>query len=569
MEMMTDALLDLLAGYRDVGPPETEEEVQDRMDFEAHNAPFIRRYSMQKPEPQKALALRMSFQNFVAVTTAARDSFSKQSPLTSLRHATEGTVEPQRADDAICAPAISEAANIEDPCVPIVPAAEVETPDIESGRELPTGDSRAEGLDRVGPVEYFHPFETPTKEAPSARDLTTKPHALGMVSRRMSENLSKFLAYRKEQDGDERAVSDVAPIVKFAIELLGDPVMTEFSGDDLLRLKTEMVKIPTNDGFSVQERASLFTKYEIATACEYKRNKEDIVVSLERVSKSTINNRYKSGLRAFFSWCIDHKLAYGPVPDFSYVTKQNPGKSKRDSFRAEEVLRLASMPLFVGCKSIHNAWLAGDRFIQTFFYWCVLISMLCGLRPGEIAQLRCRDILDLYNRPHFRFAKFVEEEDDGDGSRPGGNQGKTPSAFRWVVIHNLLIRLGIVEQRDAIVAAFVRAEENRRGGAIPETEMPAVQRAAFDQWLFPDWKVYVDGRGRLLWSHAATKAWEHLKTYGFDRRGLSLYSARHFFKGKVDDLRDLSERSRRIICGWSTEDSVPNQYGPKQLPKSK
>ena len=34
-----------------------------------------------------------------------------------------------------------------------------------------------------------------------------------------------------------------------------------------------------------------------------------------------------------------------------------------------------------------------------------LIQLLCGLRPGEISQLRCADIAALYGQWHFRFAK--------------------------------------------------------------------------------------------------------------------------------------------------------------------
>jgi hypothetical protein len=49
------------------------------------------------------------------------------------------------------------------------------------------------------------------------------------------------------------------------------------------------------------------------------------------------------------------------------------------------------------------------------------------------------------------------------------------------------------------------------------------------------------------------------------RKGLALYSARHTFKGFIDDLANLSERSRRIVMGHSTAINTPGGYGPKTI----
>lgn len=73
------------------------------------------------------------------------------------------------------------------------------------------------------------------------------------------------------------------------------------------------------------------------------------------------------------------------------------------------------------------------------------------MRPSEIAQLRCRDILDFRGEPHFRYAPFAPEETEKQrfDPQPGGMRGKTKSAYRWIAIHRLLLKLGIVEHRDA------------------------------------------------------------------------------------------------------------------------
>jgi hypothetical protein len=41
---------------------------------------------------------------------------------------------------------------------------------------------------------------------------------------------------------------------------------------------------------------------------------------------------------------------------------------------------------------------------------------------------------------------------------------------------------------------------------------------------------------------------------------LALYSARHTFKGFIDDLRDLSERTRRIVMGHAAAADTPGGY---------
>ena len=133
------------------------------------------------------------------------------------------------------------------------------------------------------------------------------------------------------------------------------------------------------------------------------------------------------------------------------------------------------------------------------------------MRPSEIAQLRCCNILDFHGEPHFRYAPFAPEEAEKQrfDPQPGGIRGKTASAYRWITIHRLLLKLGIVEHRDAIVDAYRQAKIKEPGGA---DKLSAEQRAAIEdeagkQWPFPDWKVYVrPANEQIMWSHVLTKA---------------------------------------------------------------
>jgi integrase len=389
----------------------------------------------------------------------------------------------------------------------------------------------------------------------------------------LSEVLQKFLDWREGEDGDRRAANDVAPIIQFAIELWKDPCIGDIGPDQLVLLKKAMPEIPTPAGFLVDVR-SLYQRWTIAKANDYVVETDGKKIKLVRVSASTLRKRYRSGLNAFWAFLIENLYVPGPAPDFSSTSKPNPPPIERDAFEEEELLKFLSTPLFTGCASISRVWNVGECFCQTYFYWAVLIQLLCGLRPGEISQLRCADIAALYGEPHFRFAKrSLAEGDDEDrederDTEPGGNDAKTKNAFRWVPIHPLLDSLGIIARRDAIVADYITRKFSEAGGEKnhSKAQRSVVEDEAQQQWLFPEWRVYVLPSGQVRWSQAVSKAWQYVKVkFKMQRKGLALYSARHTFKGFIDDLANLSERSRRIVMGHSTAINTAGGYGPKTI----
>jgi integrase len=276
-------------------------------------------------------------------------------------------------------------------------------------------------------------------------------------------------------------------------------------------------------------------------------------------------------LTAFWKFAIEHSFAHGPVPSFEFGTKLNRPAAERDAYNEEEVLTFFGAPPFTACKSIAHCWISGPQYVQGYFFWANLIELLGGMRPSEIAQLRCRDVLDFRGEPHFRYAPFAPEETERQrfDPQPGGTRGKTKSAYRWIAIHRLLLKLGLVEHRDAIVGAYRQARIKEAGGRdkLSDKQLAAIEDAAYEQWLFPDWKVYVrPSTEQIMWSHVLTKACTYgLKKLKIHRPGLSNYSARHFFKGTIDDVQGLSERSRKVIFGHSTKGNVSDGYGPKVI----
>ena len=435
---------------------------------------------------------------------------------------------------------------------------------------------RAELFALGSDLRGLHPQTPPLPHRP----LKGRPpaHRLKRIrkSSRLSEALESFLNLRKGEDGDDGAKNDVAPIIKFAVDLWKDPWISDVGPDEIVQLKQAMPEIPTTEGLPVHER-SLFRRWSIAKETNYiVENAEGEKFKLKRVSQSTLDKRYRTGLNVFWTFLIDNSYVVGPAPDFSSKSKHNPPAVERDAFQEEELLKFLSTPLFTGCSSISRIWIVGEFFCQTFFYWAVLIQLLCGLRPGEIGQFRCADIAELYGEWHFRFAKRSlvtgddDEEEDRDeaDTEPGGNDAKTKNAFRWVPIHPLLCKLGLLARRDAIVADFIARKTSEAGGQdkVSKSALAEITEEAQRQWLFPDWKVYVLSTGEIRWSQAVSKSWQYVKDkFKMTRKGLALYSARHTFKGFIDDIRSLSDRSRRIVMGHAAAIDTPGGYGPKMI----
>jgi hypothetical protein len=169
----------------------------------------------------------------------------------------------------------------------------------------------------------------------------------------------------------------------------------------------------------------------------------------------------------------------------------------------------------------------------------------------------------------------VEGDDDQDSedeadTEPGGNDAKAKNAFRWVPIHPLLDKLGIIARRDAIVADYMEQKFSEAGGknSRSKARRDAIEDEAYQRWLFPEWKVYILPSGQVRWSHAVSKAWQYVKVkFKMQRKGLTLYSARHSFKGFIDDLKSLSERSRRIVMGHATVTDTSGEHS-QCLPRS-
>jgi integrase len=360
--------------------------------------------------------------------------------------------------------------------------------------------------------------------APAGAGHTAAPLAPGI---KMSEALIRYLAPpRKKLRHKAKGRADTAGIVRFAIAFLDDPILSSVTKDDWDRLDEAMTDIPHAKGVPDSHR-SLFDRYSYAQQHGW--------AELSRVSITTVNNRYHYGMNKFIGWAIEENLYSGKRPKFECVDENNLAPLPRDAFDDRELIELISLALFTGCAGINRAWVRGKYFVQSHIYWGFLILILTGMRPGEVGQLKCADLVTDGENVFFDLRPFDARK--GRVAMKDLRNLKTNAAGRVVPIHPLLIELGLIDRLNELMAIG-------------------------EQRLFPEWEKYTRRDGTVRWSQPITKAWQYLKKLLKTRADLTLYSTRHLMADWLD-AAGIAQRTRDRILGHVS--GVPGRYGKKGM----
>jgi integrase len=292
-----------------------------------------------------------------------------------------------------------------------------------------------------------------------------------------------------------------------------------------------MVDIPLPEGLPATHR-SLFKRYRFA--------KKNGWAKLSRVSITTVVERYRYGLNKFIRWAIDKRHYLGEAPQFVCEDENNTSALPRDAFDDDELIELISQALFTGCAGAHRIWVKGKYFLQNHLYWAYLILIFSGMRPGEVGQLRCADIVSDGETYFFDLRPFNARK--GRVAIKDLRNLKTNAAGRVVPIHPLLIELGLLDR-------------------IRELESIDEKR------LFPEWEMFTRGDGTVRWSQPITKSWQYIKKHVLKilRKDLTLYSLRHMAADWLDNA-GIAQRTRDRILGHSS--GVPGRYGSNGPPKA-
>ncbi len=151
-------------------------------------------------------------------------------------------------------------------------------------------------------------------------------------------------------------------------------------------------------------------------------------------------NRRLSALSKFGAWALDHGHVEQNV--FGGLGLDKKQASPRRPFSVEQLRRVFSSPLFVGCASDGRGDEArpGSALIEDWRYWCMPLALFSGLRLGEILQLRVEDVVSVGGIPCVRINAWAEE-----GGQASGKHVKTADSWRYVALHPTIIALGFLD----------------------------------------------------------------------------------------------------------------------------
>ena len=128
----------------------------------------------------------------------------------------------------------------------------------------------------------------------------------------MSVAAAEFLqpADRKRQRRT-KGRSEAEPVIRFAVEFLGDPVFNYLTPDDWKRLDEALTDIPKTKAIPREYANTLFARFKYAEQHGW--------ADLTRITEKTIKAKYWGGLYKFIDWAIAEKIYRRPRPEFECI----------------------------------------------------------------------------------------------------------------------------------------------------------------------------------------------------------------------------------------------------------
>jgi hypothetical protein len=220
-----------------------------------------------------------------------------------------------------------------------------------------------EVAERIGTSSAIRP-----DPAPSAPQEKPKAETEKAGDRRMSDALAEFL---KPVDPKRRHTTkgryEAEPIVKFAIQFLGDPRFCDIKPEDWKRLDEALTDIPKTKNIPAETAQTLFGRFKYAEQKGWK--------GLTRITEKTLKSKYWGGLHKFLDWSIANRFYEGARPKFECIDPENTQSLDRDAFEDKEIIPLLSLPLFTGCRNGFHVWKPGKYFVQSHLYWGYLLHL--------------------------------------------------------------------------------------------------------------------------------------------------------------------------------------------------
>lgn len=371
-------------------------------------------------------------------------------------------------------------------------------------------------------------------KAPEAVSPPTPPPAAvevdaGRQQMTFSSALTEYVREMRQEERSADGIRDVELVVQFLIDQFGDLIVDTFDGEKPKQLDRMLPDIPDRNNIPRDRCTSLSARYLYAKEHGWK--------DLKRLTEARLRNGYHNSLSKFFGWLIRKGYYPHTKPIFNKVSGKNLASLPRDAFESEEIIKLFSQPLFVGCESPKRIWKPGAVFVQSHLYWGYIILILHGFRISEVGQMETGDVVRRNGVYYFDLRGFDPEE--GRPAIEDLKRFKTSGSERLVPIHPLVIELGLLDR--------IRELKERNCRA-----------------LFPEWEPYIKPNGEPRWGQPITKSWQYLKKQlGFTRADVTAYSTRHTYAQYLDSTA-VSHRARMQAMGHSSKKDIPAGYGSKK-----
>ena len=192
----------------------------------------------------------------------------------------------------------------------------------------------------------------------------------------------------------------------------------------------------------------IYRRKSFAEICKANKAALEAGTGIKPSGDKTANNNL-AALGGYFKWLYSNDYAAEPNMSEGLGVKIKR-KGSRDSYSADDLARMFTLPAFTGCAASDDDRAPGDLRLTDWRFWIPTICLYTGARLGEIAQLRCKDIRQVGGHWAFHIT------DEGEGMT-----AKTAGSVRVLPVHPELLRLGLLAYRDS---------KARAGRLFPEIE---------------------------------------------------------------------------------------------------
>jgi integrase len=248
----------------------------------------------------------------------------------------------------------------------------------------------------------------------------------------------------------------------------------------------------------------------------------------QRLVTKTVN-RHLSFLREFYGWKT-REVDNSPANPFDLLFKEKAGKkkNKRTPWQEGSLAELFATPVWAGSgHEIYRASRPGTIVYEDWRFWGPLLGLFTGMREEEVCNLRAADMW---------------HDGKADSWILHVRKGKTVNAPRDIPVHSELLKIGLLEYRDAVVSA---------GHAILFPQFTFVPKS--DDEKPPKGKDF---------PQAAFSKWftRYRQELGIHERWMDFHALRHSFQTVLVGQYRGDELLRKRLMGWAAGDDVSERY---------